>query len=48
MGQHKNNPNVKLAREGLLPKRPKKMSKKEFERELFEVTMKKVFGRLLP
>ena len=34
MGQHKYNPNCQLAREGKLPPKPKKMSKRETERML--------------
>ena len=35
MGQHKHNPNCQLAREGKLPPKPKKMSKRERERLLY-------------
>lgn len=35
MGQHKYNPNCQLAREGKLPERPAKKSKRQLERELF-------------
>ena len=35
MGQHKYNPNCQLAREGKLPPKPKKMSKRERERLLY-------------
>jgi hypothetical protein len=35
MGQHKHNPNCQLAKEGKLPDRPKKMSKRELERLLY-------------
>ena len=35
MGQHKYNPNCQLAREGKLPPKPKKMSKRESERLLY-------------
>ena len=35
MGQHKHNPNCQLAMEGKLPPKPKKMSKREFERQLY-------------
>lgn len=56
MGQHKNKPNVKLAKEGFLQKTPKKISKREFERDLIYGVIhdvlypwqpKKVFGRIL-
>ena len=35
MGQHKHNPNCQLAREGKLPPKPQKMSKREAERQLY-------------
>lgn len=35
MGQHKYNPNCQLAREGKLPPKPKKLSKRESERLLY-------------
>ena len=35
MGQHKYNLNCQLAREGKLPPKPKKMSKRESERVLY-------------
>lgn len=35
MGQHKYNPNCQLAREGKLPPKPKKMSKRESERMMY-------------
>lgn len=35
MGQHKHNPNCQLAKEGKLPPKPKKMSKRQQERELY-------------
>ena len=35
MGQHKHNPNCQLAKEGKLPPKPKKMSKRESERLLY-------------
>lgn len=35
MGQHKYNPNCQLAREGKLPPKPKRMSKRETERMLY-------------
>ena len=34
MGQHKYNPNCQLAREGKLPPKPKKMSKRQRDRLL--------------
>ena len=35
MGQHKYNPNCQLAKEGKLPPKPKKMSKREAERLMY-------------
>lgn len=35
MGQHKYNPNCQLAKEGKLPPKPKKMSKREVERLMY-------------
>lgn len=35
MGQHKYNPNCQLAREGKLPPKPKKLSKRERDRLLY-------------
>lgn len=35
MGQHKYNPNCQLARDGKLPPKPKKLSKRESERLLY-------------
>lgn len=39
MGQHKYNPNCQLAREGKLPPKPKKMSKRHLERLTEGTTM---------
>ena len=41
MGQHKYNPNCQLAREGKLPPKPKKMSKREKERMLYAMIREK-------
>lgn len=47
MGQHKYNPNCQLAREGKLPPKPKKMSKREQERLLYAVIREKTgIGRI--
>lgn len=35
MGQHKYNPNCQLAKEGKLPPKPKRMSKRDSERLLY-------------
>ena len=35
MGQHKYNPNSKLAKEGAFPPKPPKKSKREVEREIY-------------
>lgn len=37
MGQHKYNPNCQLAREGKLPPKPKKMSKRQRDRALMRM-----------
>lgn len=42
MGQHKYNPNCQLAKEGKLPPKPKKMSKREWERLMREY----IYGRI--
>ena len=47
MGQHKHNPNCQLAREGKLPPKPKKMSKREQERELYAMCQAAIVGNLL-
>ena len=41
MGQHKYNPNCQLAREGKLPPKPKKLSKREQERLLYAMIREK-------
>ena len=47
MGQHKYNPNCQLAREGKLPPKPKKMSKRQRERMLMAMICEKTgLGRL--
>lgn len=46
MGQHKHNPNCQLAREGKLPPKPKKMSKREQERQLYAMCQAAIFGRV--
>ena len=46
MGQHRHNPTAKLAKEGLLPKRPMKISRHEAER-LFRASVWNQFaGRI--
>lgn len=42
MGQHKSNPNVELARQGLLPPKPKKLSKRQRDAILYMEVMKKL------
>lgn len=37
MGQHKTNPNCQLAKEGKLPPKPKRMGKRERDRELYKM-----------
>lgn len=48
MGQHKYNPNCQLAKEGKLPPKPKRMSKREREMLMYakvqEVVLKSFFG----
>jgi hypothetical protein len=46
MGQHKHNPNCQLAREGKLPQKPERMSKRESER-LFYAKCKEILYRPL-
>ena len=46
MGQHKHNPNCQLAREGKLPPKPQKMSKRESER-LFYAKCQEILYRPL-
>ena len=47
MGQHKYNPNCQLAREGKLPPKPKKMSKREQKRLLYAMIWEKTgIGRI--
>lgn len=41
MGQHKYNPNCQLAREGKLPPKPEKMSKRQRERLLMKIIYEK-------
>lgn len=41
MGQHKYNPNCQLAREGKLPPKPKKMSKRQRDRMLMRLIYEK-------
>lgn len=36
MGQHKHNPNCKLAEQGLLPPKPKRLGKREHERRIHQ------------
>lgn len=45
MGQHKHNPTAQLAKEGKLPPKPKKMSKREQEAELNRIIFSEVFKR---
>ena len=41
MGQHKYNPNCQLAREGKLPPKPKKLSKRQKNRMLMKMVYEK-------
>ena len=47
MGQHKYNPNCQLAREGKLPPKPKKMSKRESERQLYAMCQEILYRPLV-
>ena len=47
MGQHKYNPNCQLAKEGKLPPKPQKMSKRQQERELYAMCQAAIMGRML-
>lgn len=47
MGQHKHNPNCKLAREGKLPPKQRKKGKRELERELFALCSGYIGKRLM-
>lgn len=46
MGQHKSNPNVELARQGLLPPKEKKLSKKQQERLLQRAIYEKMMAEI--
>lgn len=41
MGEHKHNPNCQLAKEGKLPPKPKKMSKRQRDRLLMAMVYEK-------
>lgn len=47
MGQHKHNPNCKLAREGKLPPKQRKKGKRELERELYALCSGYIAKRLI-
>lgn len=42
MGQHKYNPNCALAKEGKLPPKPEKISKREQERQIYQMIENKL------
>lgn len=47
MGQHKHNPNCQLARDGKLPPKPNKLSKREHERLLYAMIRERTgIGRI--
>lgn len=46
MGQHKHNPNCQLAKEGKLPPKPKKMSKREQERWIRAIIYERLASRI--
>lgn len=43
MGQHKYNPTAQAAKEGKLPPKPEKISKREQERQMYRI-IRKVIG----
>ena len=47
MGQHKHNPTAIAAKEGKLPPKPKKMSKRERDRWLYARCQEAIYRRLL-
>ena len=47
MGQHKYNPNCQLAREGKLPPKPPKMSKRQLEREMYAMCAQVLYKPLV-
>ena len=47
MGQHKHNPNCQLAKEGKLPPKQKRKSKRELERELYAMCSGYIGKRLM-
>lgn len=47
MGEHKRNPNVILAKEGKLPERAKRKSKKEVEAEIERVIAETFFKTMM-
>jgi hypothetical protein len=47
MGQHKYNPTAIAAKNGELPPKPKKMSKRESERELYAMCQAAVMEKML-
>ena len=47
MGQHKHNPNCKLAKEGKLPPKQRRKVKRETERELYSLCFGYIGKRLL-
>lgn len=47
MGQHKHNPNCKLAKEGKLPPKQRRKGKRETERELYALCSGYIGKRLL-
>lgn len=47
MGQHKTNPTAIAAKEGKLPPKPKKKSKREIDRELRAKCQEIIYGPLI-
>ena len=47
MGQHKTNPIAIAAKEGKLPPKPKKLSKRERDRQLYAKCQEIIYGPLI-
>jgi len=47
MGEHKRNPNVILAKEGKLPDRVKRKSKKEVEKEIQQIVAETMLRKMM-
>lgn len=47
MGQHKHNPTAIAAKEGKLPPKPEKKSKRQLDRELYAKCQEVIYGRMV-